>query len=236
MINFEEVYATYLDYKNEENRKERYEGNEHWYGASSSGSCRRKLYYKNVVKAATTNKSSDESMRKMRLGTIFHDDMEKALELHNNNKNGEAVKFYYEDALEIPAYNVRGFFDCVAEMPSGEIYLYDFKTAGSYPWKLKFGRAGKPEDPRYSMQLGMYGQAVKERFGRLDGMYLVYYNKDTSKMRTVDVDLHWIEKAKDWWAETKLQHLNGLPPLKPGENPSAAWECNFCEWKDHCLN
>ena len=67
-------------------------------------------------------------------------------------------------------------------------------------------------------------------------MSLVYYNKDNSDMKTVEVPLFYTERAVKWWKETNEAHAAGLPPLKPGENPSAAWECNYCEWKDLCLN
>ena len=177
MIDFEKIYGDFIKHKNEQNRVERYKNNEHWYGASSSGSCRRKLYFKNVEKVKPTNEPQSESLRKMRFGTIWHDDMEKALKFYNDNNND--IKFHYEEELTVPEYNVRGFFDCVAEFPNGEIHLIDFKTIGSYPWKLKFGRNGKPHDDRYSMQLGMYAQGVIEKYGRVDKMYLLYKNKDT---------------------------------------------------------
>lgn len=238
MIDFEKILGNWIDHCNEENRLERYAGKESWYGGSSSGSCRRKLYYKSKD-FEKTNDTSASSLRKMRLGTIFHDDMEGALDLYNATSELEEWqdgKFYIEKELRIEELNLRGFADAIFEAPTGGVYLYDFKTAGSYPWKLKFGRTGKQDDERYSLQLGSYGEAVKREFGRLDGIYLVYYNKDNSDMRTVEVPLEYTDKAVEWWAETKRQHENGLPPLSPGENPSAAWECNYCDWKDLCLN
>jgi len=237
MIDFEGVYQEWINHKNEENRLERYEGNERWYGASSSGSCRRKLYYKCVEHAKPTNPIDNESFRKMRLGTIFHDDMEKALKLYNT-KEDRAVKFHYEEELQMPDYNVRGFFDCVMECEDGSIHLYDFKTTNSNSWRYKIGTKTRPitkEDPRYSMQLGMYAVGIEQKFKRIDSMGLVYYNKDTSAMKTIDVPLYWMDRAKEWWKQTNELHAKGLPPLSPGDSPSESWECNYCEWKDHCL-
>jgi len=238
MINFEKILGTWMDYCNESNRLERYDGMEKWFGGSSSGSCRRKLFYKaNSYKK--TNETSQSSLRKMRLGTIFHEDMEQALQMFNDQSQmdgWEKGKFHIEKELRVPELNLRGFADAIFEAPDDKIYLYDFKTAGSFPWKLKFGRTGKQDDERYSLQLGSYGEAVKRTFGRLDGMYLVYYNKDNSDMRDVEVPLHYTEKAVEWWTKTGDVHKKGLPPLSPSENPSAAWECNYCEWKDLCLN
>ena len=170
----------------------------------------------------------------MRLGTIFHEDMEEALALFNKAAK-PGTQFYIEHELCIPELKLRGFCDAIYKNEDGKIYLYDFKTAGSFPWKLKFGRTGTQQDERYSLQLGSYGEAVRKEFGRLDGMFLVYYNKDNSDMRTVEVPLEWTEKAVAWWKQTKIEHDKGLPPLRPGENPSASWECNYCEWKDLCL-
>ena len=238
MINFEEVLGSWMDYCNEANRLDRYEGMDKWYGGSSSGSCRRKLFYK-VNSYEKTNATNQSSLRKMRLGTIFHEDMEQALEMFNNKSeenDWDKGKFHIESELRVPELNLRGFSDAIFEDTDGKIYLYDFKTAGSFPWKLKFGKSGNPNDERYALQLGSYGLAVKENFGRLDGMALVYYNKDNSDMRTVQVPLHYMEKAKAWWTETNNVHAKGLPALKPGENPSAAWECNYCDWKNLCLN
>ena len=48
---FEQIYQDYLLVKNEENRKDRYDGNEGWYHASGAGLCSRKLYFESVEKA-----------------------------------------------------------------------------------------------------------------------------------------------------------------------------------------
>ena len=47
---FENIYHEYLIHKNEENRKERYDGNESWFHASGAGFCSRKLYFESVEK------------------------------------------------------------------------------------------------------------------------------------------------------------------------------------------
>ena len=44
-IDFEQIYENYIDNKNEENRKERYEGKESFYRESSRGFCSRKIYF-----------------------------------------------------------------------------------------------------------------------------------------------------------------------------------------------
>ena len=236
MIDFEKILGKWIDFANDENRLTRYDGMERWFGGSSSGSCRRKLYYK-ANSYDKTNETNNSSLRKMRLLTIFHDDMEQALDMFNNESQAvgwDNGKFYIEKELRIPELNLRGFADAIYEAQNGEISLYDFKTAGSFPWKLKFGRSGKKDDERYSLQLGSYGEAVKREFGRLDKMALIYYNKDNSDMREVEVPLEYTDKAVKWWKETNESHKRGLPPLMPGINPSATWECRYCEWETLC--
>ena len=43
-VDIEKVYADYINKKNEENRTERYENREHYFQASSSGNCARKIH------------------------------------------------------------------------------------------------------------------------------------------------------------------------------------------------
>ena len=213
-INIEGIYTDYLDKKQEENRLERYKGNESWYHASGAGSCSRKLYFESVEKVEPTNPLDDKTKRLLRLGNLVHDDFEKALthynrvhnKVHNNvhhqekeiNNKEKGLKFHTEQEIRIEDLNVRGFYDIVAE--GEEVYLYDLKTCGGYAWKMKFGR--KPvfnPSIHYELQLGTYGYAIREQLGRLDGMYLYYYNKDTSMMRAMSVPLTYVSRAYLFW-------------------------------------
>ena len=53
-IDIEGIYRDFIDLKQEDNTKERYEGNEHWYHASGAGSCSRKLYFQSVLNVEPT--------------------------------------------------------------------------------------------------------------------------------------------------------------------------------------
>ena len=252
-IDIEGIYTDYLDKKQEENRLKRYSGKESWYHASGAGSCSRKLYFESVEKAEPTNPLDSKTKRLLRLGNVLHDDFEKALTRYNrdNNNNNrdnnnrdisrvkekenkeKEIKFHTEGEITIPDLNVRGFYDVVVE--SKEIYLYDFKSCGAYSWKLKFGR--KPAfNPsiHYELQLGTYGYAIKEQFGRLDGMYLYYYNKDTSLMRAVSVPVSYISRAYLFWKNINDEHKEGLPPFRVGVSPVQDWQCNYCQFLDRC--
>ena len=251
-VDIEGIYRNHLDKKQEENRLERYEGNENWYHASGSGSCSRKLYFESVEFIKPTNQMDERTKRLLRLGNIVHEDIQDSL-LHynsiynstnnnpNNNKEKEnkekEIKFYTEGELTIPELNVRGFYDIIVDDNSLErkVYLYDIKTCGAYSWSSKFGRS-KNFNPsiHYELQLGTYGYAVKEKFGQLDGMYLYYYNKDTSAMRAVEVPLTYVSRAYLFWRNLNDEHKMGLPGFQIGISPVQKWQCNYCQFKDHC--
>ena len=267
-VNIKEIYNDYALYKREQNRLERYEGNEGWYHGSGAGSCSRRLYFESVQQVKPTNKIERKSHRILRLGTILHDDFEKAFNLYNNqfynslvyntsnntssntssytsnnilsskkeNKNKEKIKFHLEDEITIDELNVRGFYDMVAEMPNSGVYLYDLKSTASYSWKMKFGRnKGNNEASRhYELQLGTYGLAVKENFGRLDGMFLLFYNKDNSQMKQVEIPLSYMSRAFLFWKNINDEHKMGIPTFRKGVSPVQAWQCRYCQFLDHC--
>ena len=237
-----EHYDEFIKSENERNRKERYEGKEKWYHASGAGSCSRKLYYESVLKTEPSNAINSNSLRLMRLGTIVHNDIQRSLTLYSNDVNKEIEsnkekenkpKFYVEGEIKIPSLNVRGFYDVVSE--NGEVYLFDIKTCASYSWTMKFGRK-KQFDPsiHYELQLGTYGYAVQEEFGRLDGMYLLFYNKDKSITRPVEVPLSFVSRAYLYWKNVNDEHKQGLPEFRKGVSPVQAWNCKYCQFLDIC--
>ena len=250
-VGLEDYYLEYINKKNKENYQKRYVGKEDYYHASGAGFCSRKLYYQSVEKAKPTNETHSVGKLRMRFGSIFHDDFQNSLVnsymLTNNNiyniKSKEKehykkkkVKFHVEQEIIIPDLKVRGFYDIVAEQEEDEtrIYLYDLKTIGAFAWSKSFGRDITNDHENYKLQLGTYGAAVKEQFGRLDGMYLYFYNKDTSAMKNVFVSNNYIGLAKNYWRNILREHANGLPDFIPGISPAEKWACGYCEFKDHC--
>ena len=141
-----------------------------------------------------------------------------------------------EHPLDIPEMNVKGFADIVVELESGEVYVYDIKTIGSWSWRFKFGRKQESKPSIHQeLQLGTYGFAVKEEFGRCDGLFLLYYNKDNSDVRQLEVDLDFIDQSYNYWTRVQdLHSMQGLPYLQDGESPVMGWECKYCQYKDLC--
>ena len=249
-VNVEKVYNDYLDSEQERNRLERYEGNESWQQGSGAGSCSRKLYFESIEQAKPTNPIETKSKRVLRLGSVLHDDFEKAFKYYNtsnstststSNKKENKIKekeyeFHFEQEIRIDELNVRGFYDMVAVVRDNGVYLYDLKTSASYSWKLKFGRNRGAFTPsiHYELQLGTYGYAVQEVFGSLEGMYLLYYNKDNSQLREVEVPLSFVSRAYLFWRNINDEHKQGLPMFREGVSPVQKWQCKYCQFLDHC--
>jgi len=265
-FDIDKLYSDFIDKKNVENYEERYTNNEGWYKASSAGFCSRKLYYESVLKLEPTNKPSPESLMKMRLGTVFHNELQGALteseslsiyyrsiyniedtniedtlidtiSIDNKEKEKyisekESWKVHVEGNIELSDLNVRGHYDVVFE--GEKVFLYDIKTIGAYPWKLRFGRDRKPQHRAYPLQLGTYALGIEEEFGRIDGMYLYFYNKDTSKTKTTEVPMIEKSKAYIYWEAINEEHAKGLPKMELGQSPEKTWACGYCPFRDEC--
>ena len=261
-VDIEGIYKDYIDVKQEENRVERYEGNEHWYHGSGAGSCSRKLYFESVQKVEPTNPIDEKTKRLLRLGNVVHEDIQSSLthtrtnistnistnnsnykdstntEKENKNKEKE-IEFDVEGEIKLKELNVRGFYDMVAKDNTSpeqkKVYLYDIKTCGGWSWKMKFGR-NKQMNPsiHYELQLGTYGYAVREMFGQLDGMFLYFYNKDNSDMRAVEVPLTYVSRAYLFWRNINDEHKQGLPDFRIGVSPVQKWQCSYCQFRSHC--
>ena len=252
---FEKIYHSYLLHLNELNVRERYEGRESWYHASGAGFCSRKLYFESVEKAKPTNPANKQSTRVMGLGSLIHNDIESSLLYYNNinkdNINKDNINkdyiakysmhnFHLEGEIELPEFNVRGYYDVVMEDRTDSkddpyIRLYDIKTVSGYAYKQKFGKYKVTEPSRnHYMQLATYGLAVKEKFGHLDSMDLIYYNKDDSRMKSQSVPLDYLSKAYKYWYNINEEHAKGLPMFNLGTSPTQKWMCGYCSFKDHC--
>ena len=81
--NIEKIYNDYIDekqriFRQEMDKKKR--GDKKYYRPSSTGMCSRKIYYETIMRAEPTNEAKPRGKRIMRLGTIIHDDLQKAFE------------------------------------------------------------------------------------------------------------------------------------------------------------
>lgn len=248
------MYQAHIQQKNQENSEERYVGKESHFHASGTGTCARKHWYRsnNIQESDPTDLVSS---RVMRLGTLVHSDYEEALKSqksnlqlnrHNSTINSSIYssnieQIITEGEINLPEYNVRGFFDAVFIMVTGEVYLYDFKTIRSYPYSLKFGHKKKENyatgkvNELHELQLATYGIAIEKTYGRLDGMFLYYYNKDNSMVKEKPVDMEYIDKAKEYWIGlNEIATSSVSPRVEKGVSPVYSWECKYCNFVTYC--
>ena len=226
----DDIYDGYIEGLQEKNHSLRYAGKRGYFHASSSGSCLRKIYYESVEQVTPTEKSAD-TLRLFRLGDIVHSDIQKAV---TEYAQSSGAKVLIETEVQVPEYNVRGFLDFAI---LDDNWLYDIKTCNSLKWKRMFGRAPE-KDPHsnYKLQLGTYAIWVERMFGKLDGLSLYYYNKNTSQTREVKFTRSIILDAELYWQEATDKLSTGLPDVEIGVAPAQGWECNpkYCSFFAHC--
>ena len=115
------------------------------------------------------------------------------------------------------------------------VHLYDIKSAADYSFKKNFNSDNDGSRSNYhELQLATYGYAIKEKYGRLDGMSLLYYNKNTSVMKYKEVPLSLLSSAFMFWANINKQHQQGVPSFQDGVSPVMKWECDYCQFYSHC--
>ena len=231
MIDIQDIYHKWLRKGNETHYKKRYEDHGEWFHGSASGMCMRKHYFQHIAKVKPKPVNED-TMRLFRLGDLVHEDIQNALREYAEN-NGS--KIYIEKEIQLPEVNVRGFLDIIV-IDDG--ILYDIKTCNSWKWKNLFGRYPDPNPSiNYHLQLGTYGWWYeKSSRKKLKKLCLLYYNKDTSKIRELDVSTSYIESAKEYWIDANERYEKGNPPIELGVAPVYKWECNrkYCNFYEVC--
>ena len=116
--------------------------------------------------------------------------------------------------------------------------MYDVKTCNSFKWKNLFGRTPDPEPAEnYALQLGTYAYWYQEKYGiKLKKLALIYYNKDNSLRREVNVPIFFIDKPYEYWKDVNKRFEVGIPEVELGTAPVYQWECNekYCGYFNHC--
>ncbi len=229
-MKIQEIYNKYLTDENKKTQSSRYSGKEQFFHSSGSGLCMRKHWYASVAKMEGDG-FNDKTLRIFRMGNLIHEDIQEALRMYAEQ---EARPIFIEKELFLDRFNVRGFIDLALV---DDDVLYDIKTCNSFKWTKMFG-AAKNNNPsvQYEMQLATYGLWYLENYGRLSGMKLVYYNKNTSDMREVDVPMVYLDKAEAYWEEChdKVIGSETPPELEIGASPTYEWECSYCQYKSVC--
>lgn len=226
-----EIYDSYIASLNDAKSK-RYDGKESWFHSSSAGACARKHYFSSVMKVQGTPRDA-ETLRLFRLGDVIHQDIQDAVRWYADS-NG--ARILIEKELYIEDWNVRGFID-LAMVDDG--VLYDIKSCNDWKWRSMFGRKFFDEKSieNYMLQTATYGYWYQENVGQLDGMALLFYNKNNSMMREVEIPMEVMEHAESYWESmVELADLGEAPPIFLGIAPAQEWECNekYCSYFDVC--
>jgi len=229
-----EIYNDYISLLNQQ-KSSRYVGKQEWFHSSSAGLCARKHYFSAVEKVDGKDFDAD-TLRIFRLGDVVHTDIQNAVQWYASN-NG--ARIYIEKELFLDDLKVRGFIDLVM-VDDG--VLYDIKTCNDWKWKTIFGRKYKDENAvkNYMMQSATYAywynEHHKQDFPRLKSIKLLFYNKNNSNMRELDVPMTMIQESVDYWTNVKNVTDVGLPDISLGFAPMYTWECSdkYCSFYEIC--
>lgn len=246
-LDLKEIYNDYLTEKESINKLNYKKKNPNkYYRASAAGHCFKKHWY-SINGYEGTSTGDDRSKRLLRLGTIVHEDIEKAIDWYDNKisddlSNEYDVSFHTEYGVLIEELNVMGSADIVLLDSEGTASVLDIKTTHSYKWKMMFGRNKEKSPSRmYELQLGTYALGVcNQENVNPDSisLYLVYYKKDDSSMKYVDVNPVWMDNAAEYWVtlnETlSLVKEEADIPRDTLNVPIENWECRYCQFESIC--
>jgi hypothetical protein len=256
---FEEVYNIYLLHLESEKYKEKYDGWEDEFSMSRAGQCYLKhYYYKHKYQRFPL--VDLRKLRVPRLGTLLHNDFESMIhwiyENYRNDKiNDDIVKTlgdrYAADKIEIYTEQVlthdgkRGHSDIyIIIIKENHVEVYDLKSIAAWTWKIKFGKTDVIDNNKFAQyQLATYTKAIMLKHkARTCDMFLVYYKKDSSEMRTEPVGLNYLDKADEYWKKLKRfmkaseddRHISQVVPHESIVIPVLKWECDWCNYRPHC--
>ena len=246
-LDLKEIYNDYLTEIESTNKLNYKKKNPNkYYRASAAGHCFKKHWY-SINGYEGTSTGADRSKRLLRLGTIVHEDIEKAIDWYDNKisddlSNEYDVSFHTEYGVLIEELNVMGSADIVLLDSEGTASVLDIKTTHSYKWKMMFGRNKEKSPSRmYELQLGTYALGVcNQENVNPDSisLYLVYYKKDDSSMKYVDVNPVWMDNAAEYWVtlnETlSLVKEEADLPRDTLNVPIENWECRYCQFESIC--
>jgi len=228
----QDIYDSYIADLNHKKMSSRYAGQEQWFHSSGSGKCIRKHYLDTILQVPLEDRDPipKTTYRLFRLGDLMHEDIQTAVTLHAQQ---EGLPIYIEKELFLEDLMVRGFIDLAFV---DKDILYDIKTMNSRSWSMTFGtKYGKGISKFNQMQLGTYGLWYQREYKTLKGLSLVFYNKDTSVMREVELSLDVVDDAQEYWEKVKrMTSGDKPPPIAMRSSPVEDWECSYCNLIEAC--
>lgn len=241
-----DIYNQYLSEIESDNKSKYQEKNPgKYYRASSAGHCYKKHWYAmNNVEGKEIPKTTK---RLFRLGTIVHDDIQKAINWYDNKisdglSNEYSVSLQTEYGILIEKLNVMGSADIILIDSEKKACVIDIKTMGWRAWSKRVSKNKSiNSSPKYELQLGTYALGILEQEDiEYDdiSLYLVYYKKDDSVMKSVEVNNIWMDNAAEYWTSLNdtLSFVKEEADLPRGTTnvPVEDWECNYCQFELIC--
>ena len=226
-----DMYTDYVVAEAAKNKEKRAKENTGYLEASQAGMCYKKHWYRQQNQEPKPFVKS--SLKIMRLGTVMGDEFDKGPR-HWIEQQDTDVELYSEVLMKSETLNVAGHMDLLIVEPDGKGYLWDWKTANSFKYKMIFNAngAGSPS-VNYELQVATYGLLAIENglCKTIEHLGLIYYNKDNSSMKEKIVDLNYMEKARKYWLD--------IPVVEPnygmGKVPVYKWECGkYCNYSHVC--
>jgi len=245
-LDLKEIYNDYLTEVESVNKFNYKKKNPNkYYRASAAGHCYKKHWYAmNNVEGKEIPKTTK---RLFRLGTIVHDDIQKAINWHEDRlqcdiDNEYNVSFQTEYGIIIENLNVMGSADIILIDSEKKACVIDIKTMGWRAWSKRVSiNKSRKSSNKYELQLGTYALGMLEQEDiKYDdiSLYLVYYKKDDSVMKAVEVNNVWMDNAAEYW--TSLNDTLSLVkeeadlPRDTTNVPVEDWECRYCQFEPIC--
>lgn len=196
----------------------------HWsIGASDTGTCPKKIEYRNVPPADFV--PAPEDSREARMGTMIHREATRQLRALYpwREFNGKVV---------IPGLDRESEFDWYDPVV---LELGDIKTAGDYKWD-SLGDHG-PDEETWE-QVMLYGLAVEATGRRVETVRLDYLKRanghDETYVRPYDSVM--AKRALDRLLGYATNLDLGIELPKIGTGPTNDWRCKRCFARIHCWN
>ena len=215
-----ETYNKYLQ-QLEDNKN----GND-YLRASQAGYCLKALKYS--YDAIPQNKLPDRVLRQLRIGTIIHEDIQNAFTVPLNSYYSIEKEYY------ISKLKLSGHADIVVSK-NNITTIYDIKSIGIYPYKLKFGNKKDTSKLNYlnELQIGTYGWMESLISNNKIVLKLIYIKKDDGAVKEIIAPNLWIKKAEKFWNNAYEKVHTDLQFGDTGV-PYYQWQCNYCRYNHIC--
>ena len=237
-------YNNYIIDKAKQNQEKRKREMGGYIPASQSGMCHRNHFY--LSEGQDRKPFVKSSLRIMRLGTVMGEEFEKAMNYWFEKLNWNEDKKYHgeihqEVYMTSDTLGIAGHMDLLF-VYNRVGYLYDWKTANSFKFKMLFNSFDGSPSINYELQLASYGLLAMEE-GLCDSIAhlgLLYYNKDNSVIKEKLVPLEYMDKTKMYWDSVKesTNNLTNPPQFGLGKSPVYKWECGnkgkYCDYSHVC--